>query len=300
MTYNRSVRSEAMYEVQVEKNVMVEMRDGTRMATDIYLPAQDGRALDRPFPVLLQRTPYDKGAGRMEDAARYFAERGYAVVMQDNRGRYNSEGKFHKYVSDAEDGYDTVQWAANLRGSSGKVGTFGSSYNAFLQWRLAALRPPALVAMAAYSITARLTDLEGPGTIRPGRRLKWWLSSMTPDLRKRANRPGNHTKAAALRQWDTDDGRYWLNFLPWRELPAEVFEDETTPVQHWLKHPNRDPWKLHLDAAQTAVPNFDVIGIAKQHRKWRSAAHIDRLSASPHTEKQPTAVGISDFSPAIA
>src|SRR5690606_40873158 len=93
-------------------------------------------------------------------------------------GRYDSEGEFSSLMfettHDAEDGYDTVEWAARLPESSGKVGTFGVSYPAFLQWRLAAVRPPSLVAMAASSIPARATDLEGPGTIRPGRRLKWY------------------------------------------------------------------------------------------------------------------------------
>jgi putative CocE/NonD family hydrolase len=120
---------------------------------------------------------------------------------RDVRGRYASEGAFESFVRpathDAEDGYDTVEWAARLPGSTGKVGTFGASYNAFLQWRLAPLRPPSLVAMSAQSIPARYTDLEGPGTIRPGRRLVWWATTISPDLRRRAGRPGTHTAAEA-------------------------------------------------------------------------------------------------------
>ena len=160
----------------------------------------------------------------------------------------------------AQDGYDTVEWAAKLSGSTGMVGSFGASYNGFVQWRLAALRPPSLVAMSAQTISARYTDLEGPGTIRPGRRLKWWFSSMTPDLRRRHNRPGNYSKQEALRQWNADDEKKWLHFLPWLVLPREAFEDETEAVQHWLKNPHLDPWKLHEGCKDVSVPNFDVVG----------------------------------------
>ncbi|MBW3542873.1 MAG: CocE/NonD family hydrolase, partial [Planctomycetes bacterium] len=110
------------------------------------------------------------------------------------------------------------------------------------------------------SIPARYTDLEGPGTIRPGRRLKWWLTSMTPDLRRRANRPGNHTKTQALREWDADEGQRWLQFLPWLDLPREAFEDEIEAVHHWLKNPQLDPWNLHADCREIAVPNLDIVG----------------------------------------
>ena len=89
---------------------------------------------------------------------------GYIVVCVDARGRYASEGQWESFVRfhthDAVDGYDTVEWAAKLPGSTGKVGTFGASYNGFLQWRLAPLRPPSLVAMSAQTIPARYTDLE--------------------------------------------------------------------------------------------------------------------------------------------
>ena len=113
------------------------------------------------------RTPY----GKRNSGLDRYVKAGYIVVSQDARGRYASDGQWESFVRfethDAEDGYDTVEWAAKLPGSDGNVGTFGASYNAFLQWRLAPLRPPSLKAMAAFSIPARYTDLEGPGTIRP-------------------------------------------------------------------------------------------------------------------------------------
>src|SRR5439155_20888798 len=155
-----------------------------------------------PFPVLVERTTY----GKQGLHAEALVKAGYIVVCQDARGRYASDGKYESFyrdqTPDAEAGYDTVEWAARLPGSTGKVGTFGGSYNAFLQWRLAALRPPSLVAMAAQTIPARYTDLEGPGAIRPGRRLAWWVTTMSPDLRRRAGRPGTHTVKEARALWD--------------------------------------------------------------------------------------------------
>ncbi len=161
---------------------------------------------------------------------------------------------------DAEDGYDSVQWAATLPGASGKVGTIGLSYCAYYQWRLAPLRPPALVAMSAHSIAARYTDLEGPGTIRPGRRLRWFMVTMNPEVRRRADRPGTHTEAEAARLWDAGDGQKWLSFLPWLDLPQEAFEDETPYYRAWLRHPEFDPWKLDGACQEIAVPNLEVVG----------------------------------------
>src|SRR5262249_48660259 len=254
-TSTPSMASSSDPAVQVERDVPVRMRDGVVLRADVYRPAEGG-----PYPVLVERTPYNKKG--LNPASRVKA--GYIVVCQDARGRYASDGTFESFLRpqthDAEDGYDTVEWAAKLPGSSGKVGTFGASYNAFLQWRLAALRPPSLVAMAAQTIPARYTDLEGPGTIRPGRRLAWWVTTMTPDLRRRAGRPGTHTVKEARQLWDAGEAPNWLYFLPWLELPDRAFEDEAPFVRAWLKAPNQDPWKLHEGCKEITVPNLDVVG----------------------------------------
>ena len=240
--------------VKTERNVPVKMRDGVILRADVHRPDRGG-----PYPVLVMRTPYGKG-GRFER----YVKAGYIVVCQDARGRYDSEGKWESFLRfethDAEDGYDTVEWAAKLPESNGKVGTFGGSYNAFLQWRLAPLRPPSLVAMSAQSIPARYTDLEGPGTIRPGRRLHWWVTNMAPDMRRRANRPGTHTPAEDRKLWTAGQSKRWLNFLPWLGLPREAFEDETEAVHYWLKNPHTDPWRLHEGCKEISVPNLDVVG----------------------------------------
>jgi putative CocE/NonD family hydrolase len=210
--------------------------------------------------VLLMRTPYGKGGKNFNAQVRA----GYVVICQDARGRYASDGQYESFVRaqthDGEDGYDTVEWAAKLPYSNGRVGTFGASYNAFLQWKLAALRPPSLVAMAASSIAARYTDLEGPGAIRPGRRLLWWYGTMSPDLRQRSGRTGPQTTQAAAKLWAAGEGERLLNFLPWLDLPDSVFEDETQAVKAWLRHHEQDPWQLDRLCQEIAVPNLDVVG----------------------------------------
>ncbi|MSQ73691.1 MAG: CocE/NonD family hydrolase [Betaproteobacteria bacterium] len=148
------------YEFIIDSNVMIALRDGVKLATDIYRPARNGKALDGPFPVILERTPYGKTrASRSEvdrgeteprlraDVATHFVRAGYIVIYQDCRGRHGSEGEFVKYLSDGEDGYDTVQWIAAQPWCNGKVATMGLSYAAHTQVALACLAPHALSAM---------------------------------------------------------------------------------------------------------------------------------------------------------
>lgn len=241
--------------VQVEKNVAVPMRDGVILRANVFRPDGEG-----PWPVLVLRTPYGKDAQKGEP----FANAGYIVVTQDARGRYASDGKWESFyrfdTHDAEDGYDTVEWAAKLPGSNGKVGTYGVSYNAFLQWRLAPLRPPSLVCMCARSIPARLTQLEGPGTIRPGRRLNWFYTGMAPDMRKHMGVEELTTKAEMVKLWKEGENERLLHFLPWMNLPKNVFEHEEEAVHAWLLEPHRDPWQFVERCAEVSVPNLDICG----------------------------------------
>lgn len=139
---------------------MIAMRDGVALATDIYRPVRRGIADGAPLPVVLERTPYDKtGISRSEksvlhpraltrkEVAEFFARRGYTVVMQDCRGRYKSEGTFHKYVNEAEDGFDTLSWLVQQTWCDGRIGTMGLSYGAHAQCALASLNPPGLRCM---------------------------------------------------------------------------------------------------------------------------------------------------------
>jgi putative CocE/NonD family hydrolase len=133
------------YYVDVTKNVMITVKDGTRLAADIYRPAQGGVPAPGRFPTLLTRTPYDK-TGAAADA-RYYTERGYNVVANDVRGRYASEGTWRLMADDPQDGYDVVEWIARQEWSDGKVGTFGTSYPGGTQHALAEMNPPHLTTM---------------------------------------------------------------------------------------------------------------------------------------------------------
>lgn len=129
----------------VERTGDVEMqtRDGTRLRADVYRPDGPG-----PWPVLLRRTPYGKRLNDLAanfNEAHFFASHGYLTVVQDTRGRFNSEGDWYPFVYEALDGYDAVEWASGLEGSTGQVGTFGQSYGCIIQYLTAAKRPPHLV-----------------------------------------------------------------------------------------------------------------------------------------------------------
>ncbi|NCW45932.1 MAG: CocE/NonD family hydrolase, partial [Gemmatimonadaceae bacterium] len=125
--------SPAKYEALLaERNVMIPTRDGARMATDLYRPARNGKPVEGRFPVLLNRTPYNKQS--LHEQAVFYAERGYVVALQDTRGRYKSEGLFSKVQPlDGTDGYDVVQWLSKLPYANGKVGMWGSSFGAHMQ-----------------------------------------------------------------------------------------------------------------------------------------------------------------------
>jgi putative CocE/NonD family hydrolase len=133
--------------IHVEHNVMVPMRDGVTLATDIYYPAGEG-----PWPVLLSRTAYDKTHSARE--AEMYVKHGYVVVTQDSRGLYASKGVWHPYTDEGPDGYDTQQWIGHQMWCSGKIGMFGTSYPAYTQVAPAVYRSPyvkALIPVSAQS-----------------------------------------------------------------------------------------------------------------------------------------------------
>ena len=132
-------------DVAIERDRRVLMRDGVPLSVDVYRPSRDAVPAEGRFPALLERTPYDKRRPVLEEAGRFFAARGYVVVVQDVRGRHRSEGEWY-FLSrmEGQDGWDTVEWIARQPWCDGQVGTMGLSYSTATQQALAVMKPSAL------------------------------------------------------------------------------------------------------------------------------------------------------------
>lgn len=209
------------YSVQMERDVAVPMRDGVMLRADVYRPDADG-----PFPVILTRTPYNKGTldGSPSPTEEALAAAGYVVVAQDVRGRYASDGEFTPLFAfgypDVEDGYDTVEWCARLPDTTGEVGIFGNSYGGFTSYCAAFSAAPSLRCVFAEGMTQRLTDFEP--LFRPGRRFAWSMCTIAPDIRRKKGLAGTHDKDTADQLWERERHK-WLWFLPRKDIPDEQF-----------------------------------------------------------------------------
>src|SRR6185436_17033020 len=204
-------------ELEVLREVMVAMRDGVRLATDIYVPGPG------KFPVILERTPYNKSAPSRSErtpevlaaksrtqVAEYLVSRGYVVVYQDCRGRYRSEGEFVKYLSDGNDGYDTCAWILKQPWCNGKIGTMGLSYAAHTQGALGSAGAPGVAAM--FLDSGGFSNAY-QGGIRQGgayelKQATWAFNNAedSPEIQR------DSAKLAALRAVDIKD---WFKRLPW-------------------------------------------------------------------------------------
>lgn len=305
---------EAATSVGVEYDVPVPMRDGVILRADIYRAQADS-----PTPVLVCRTPYNKRSPRHIQDATAMAARGYVVVVQDARGRETSDGEwrwmFGENFGEAEDGYDTVEWAATLPDSNGKVGTFGLSYDAWLQWELATLRPPHLVAMVPVGISTRLLDMTC-GIFETGRRLRWCYS-MAPSYRRKAGvTTGPQSRDEANAVWNQMEREKWLWFLPFDELPVdEIFFGLADEFREYLHHINRETWHFQEKHAQIDTPALSItgwydrlVGTIDQYQGMVEngfSAHArehQKLIIGPwgHTTDFTQQVGVMDFGPAAA
>src|SRR5437762_1799950 len=144
-----SAASSLKYQVLIERDVKIGMRDGVDLLADVYHPSQDGQPVPGTFPVILIRTSYNKENRPISFVPNqdYFVERGYVVVIEDVRGRYKSPGRFYHGIYEAKDGYDTIEWVAKQRWSNGKIGMTGVSYLAAVQQAAAAAGAPHLTSM---------------------------------------------------------------------------------------------------------------------------------------------------------
>jgi putative CocE/NonD family hydrolase len=236
-------------------NVAVTMRDGVVLRADIWMPKAQGR-----FPTLVYRTPYGKGDAVKEwttfDKA---VKRGYALVIQDVRGRYASDGEFTPYQNEGRDGYDTIEWAAKQPWSDGNVGTFGLSYPGAVQWLAAVENPPHLKAMVPAMTFSTPRNFFYSGGLFDGSWLEWIWMNIAPDARKRKGLDGPTTEKEAAATWKSEHARM-EGFLPLSELPD--LKQAAPYYYEWLAHPPADPWwdwaelRNKYDRVHCAVLNF--------------------------------------------
>jgi putative CocE/NonD family hydrolase len=221
--------------LRIDTNVVVPMRDRVVLRADVYRPAIDGR-----YPVLVYRTPYDrKGEGARSPLVEAAVKRGYAVVLQDVRGRYGSGGRFEPYRHEGKDGYDTIEWAARQPWSNGRVGTFGLSYPGAVQWLAAVERPPSLKAMVPAMTYSTPESFWYQGGVWDGSWLDWTWLNIAPDLRRKLAVAGPTTDEEAARSLEKN-GASARRFRPMVELPN--FKGVAPWYYEWMRHPPRDPW----------------------------------------------------------
>src|SRR5580698_1027618 len=213
----------------------IPMRDGVVLRADVLLPGGNG-----PFPVLVYRTPYgEKNALREYTTFQHARERGYAVVVQDVRGRYGSDGVFVPYQNEGRDGYDTIEWAAKQPWSNGKVGTFGLSYPGAVQWLGAVQTPPHLKAMVPAMTFSTPQNFFYAGGTWDMSWIDWIWNDIAGDTRAKKNLPGPRTDAEALATWK-EAGETMLNTLPLSDV--KPLQQVAPYYFEWLRHPPEDRW----------------------------------------------------------
>jgi uncharacterized protein len=221
--------------IQADTGIAVPMRDGVVLRADLYRPARGSR-----FPVLLYRTPYGRtdtvGGSSLIHAA---VSRGYAVVLQDVRGRYGSGGDFQPYIQEGRDGYDTIEWAARQQWSNGDVGTYGLSYPGAVQWLAAVEHPPSLKAMVPAMTFSTPESFWYQGGVWDGSWLDWTWLNIAPDLRRRLGAAGPRTDEDAARSWERD-GAKARHYRPLLNLPD--FIGVAPWYYDWMRHPPGDEY----------------------------------------------------------
>lgn len=307
---------------------MVAMRDGVRLATDIYLPSGISLEQGPQCPVILERTPYGKRElYRTERSAQdpepmtraaiagFFTAHGYAVVYQDCRGRFASEGHFTKYIGEGQDGYDTMAWLVGQAFCNGRIGTMGLSYAAHTQAAAACLDPPGLACMlldsGGFSNAYR-------GAIRQGGALElkqavwaWKHARLSPQAQAD---PGI---AAALNaenifEW-FDPGR-----MPWTEQssPIQAAPDyQSYLFEQWRAGAFDHYWQqigLYAEGHYPRFPNVPTLHMSSWYDPYtrcatRNYLGLQALNKGPnelvlgpwlHGQRSITHAGDVDFGPA--
>lgn len=243
-----------MLKVRPKSTASMLARDGVRLDADIYRPDVEGE-----FPVLLMRQPYGRAIASTVVYAHptWYAAQGYIVVIQDVRGRGTSEGEFRLFCHETADGQDTINWAATLPGSTGKVGMYGFSYQAMTQLYAAITKPPALKticpAMMAYDLYADWAYEGAAFCLQTN--LGWAMQLSAETARIKGDTAAYHTLYNASRSIPPHPEPHLLAYL--RKL-APAFYDE------WLEHSQPDDYweKLSPKSAMQDVdlPMFHIGG----------------------------------------
>jgi hypothetical protein len=217
-----------------DRDVGVPMRDGVKLQADVLRPSASGR-----FPTLVYRTPYDRKRSEENEVVTEALSRGYAVVLQDVRGRYGSQGEFVPYANEGKDGYDTIEWAASQPWSTGDVGTFGLSYPGAVQWLAAVESPPHLKAMVPAMTFSSPRNFFYAGGAWDLSWLSWIWNNIAPDARARRNLAGPRTGREAREAWKRLEKE-----LPYRVPLSDVPElTEAAPYYFdWLAHRPGEAW----------------------------------------------------------
>jgi len=228
------------YQVTAQTGVRVKMRDGVWLIADVYRPNAPGK-----FPVLLTRTPYNR---RDFNTGTYLASRGYVAILQDTRGRYDSDGEFYPFKYEINDGYDTVEWAAALEYSNGDVGMFGGSYVGATQMLASVSKPPHLKAIFPYVTASEYYD---GWTYQSGALMQWFTSSWTSGLSEDTLR-----KKTSSQQRPKD----WVQQLPvedYRLINPPTAREVAPYFRDWVEHERDDDywrkWKISDHYAEMNV-----------------------------------------------
>ena len=289
-----------MLKVRQKETVSMVTRDGVRLDADVYRPEEEGR-----FPVLLMRQPYGRAIASTVVYAHpiWYASHGYIVAIQDVRGRGTSEGKFELFTHEISDGFDTVNWAANLPGSNGNVGMYGFSYQGMTQLYAAAAKPAALKticpAMIAYDLYADWAYEGGAFCLQNN--FGWAIQLAAETARLKGDTAAYQILCAAsrnlpfydpepfliacLRKYAPNNFYYQWSAHPqpdeyWEELsPKKYLQDVDLPMLHiggWFDTHLRGTINLYKEmAAKSALPQHIGIG-PWAHLPWgRKVGAID-------------------------
>jgi len=241
----REVLLEGDKRVLVERNVAMATRDGVTLRADVFRPDGEGK-----FPVVLERTPYDK---HNETFGAQVAARGYVFIVQDVRGRYASDGEWYPLKNESNDGYDTVEWAAALAYSDGKVGMYGPSYVAVTQLLAAIAAPPHLVCIMPYAMASNAHEqwIYVGGAFSQALNQGWSTAVSINVLEKKVS------QTAQPSHWDMK-----LPPISYPILdvgPASALADY---YHDWLSHPDYDAywkqWSIEEHYGQIKVPALHV------------------------------------------